>query len=843
MTGRKRLAAKLIALSSVLAVAGGGAYCYTSGAAPWELLTERGAAGKAELKPQGAADSTLDAVASAWADPKAARYADSRATQPARSAERTTARTDEESTPESQTALSTTSRYDRYVAAQTGSASASDRTDTFSPLPMGASEQSTGGDSKAALPANDSAADAHSADLSPLAPTVVRGQNPADAPPATTADTNSTRELPAGGAADAMRLADEPAAAGSTLGAAAARARQAFNEPPAAPGGDRYGATSGVSRGGKDESRTSSPGIQLNPFATQASQTPATAGREPLAANAAAAPTATPVASPTVASQALSPTSGLSGEGVPAAVSDYRQAAARGALAPSSYGGTASGYSTQQPQRLTDGGEPSGGSEIGLLAPMGDSPGGQEGTGKPGERALEGDQNLALVIQKLAPPEIQVGKPAKFLLKVRNTGNQAAAEVVVRDEVPQGTRLVSTSPIAEITGSQLQWRMGTLSIGEERTIELQLMPTAEGEIGSVATVNYSAQASIKTRSTMPQLALNMTAPKQVLVGQEERVKILLNNPGSGDATGVMLFENVPDNVKHAAGPALEFEIGTLRAGETRELELVLKADKPGTVTNTLSARAEGNLQVQQQVEFEVIAPALSVAVAGPERRYLERPATYEVSVENPGTATARDIQLVTKLPKGMKFVRANNMGEYDPSTHAVYWSLAELQEKERGTVELVTMPVESGPQTLEVEGRAQQGLTDQTKQQILVEGLAAIMFEVRDLEDPIEVGKETTYEIRVVNQGTKSATNVQVAVALPHGMQFVSAEGETRNSPQAGGIVFAPLKQLAPKADTVYRVKVQCQQPGDQRVTVEVKTDDLDQPIRREESTRVFGDQ
>jgi uncharacterized repeat protein (TIGR01451 family) len=247
--------------------------------------------------------------------------------------------------------------------------------------------------------------------------------------------------------------------------------------------------------------------------------------------------------------------------------------------------------------------------------------------------------------------------------------------------------------------------------------------------------------------------------------------------------------------------------------------------------------------VQQQVEFEVIAPALAVAVNGPERRYLERPATYEVSVENPGTAPARDVQIITKLPKGLRFVRANNMGEYDAATHAVYWSLAELPEGESGTVELVTMPVETGAQTLEVESRAGQGLVDQTKQQIVIEGLAAIMFEVRDLEDPIEVGGETGYEIRVVNQGTKAATNVRVAVNLPPGMQVVSAEGETQYAVQGSVLAFEPLADLAPKSDTLYRVRVQGVQAGDQRVTVEVNTDDLGQPIRREESTRVFGDE
>jgi uncharacterized repeat protein (TIGR01451 family) len=183
------------------------------------------------------------------------------------------------------------------------------------------------------------------------------------------------------------------------------------------------------------------------------------------------------------------------------------------------------------------------------------------------------------------------------------------------------------------------------------------------------------------------------------------------------------------------------------------------------------------------------------------------------------------------------------MGEYDAASHAVYWSLAELPEGERGTVELVAMPIEAGPQTLEVESRAKQGLTDQAQRQIVIDGLAAIMFEVKDLEDPIEVGGETGYEIRVVNQGTKAATNVQVAINLPPGMKLLSAEGETAHRDQGGAIMFEPLAQLAAKSDTVYRIRAQGTAAGDQRVTVQVNTDDLGQPISREESTVVFGDE
>src|SRR6185295_15020376 len=128
-----------------------------------------------------------------------------------------------------------------------------------------------------------------------------------------------------------------------------------------------------------------------------------------------------------------------------------------------------------------------------------------DGAGKPGEKALEGPQQPTLVIQKFAPGEIQVGKPAKFVVQIRNAGAQSADNVTVRDEIPQGTKLVSTSPNATTEGNHIVWQIGKLSPGEDRNVEMQLMPTAEGEIGSVATVTYSAQASVKTKCTMPQL--------------------------------------------------------------------------------------------------------------------------------------------------------------------------------------------------------------------------------------------------------------------------------------------------------------------------------------------------
>ena len=471
-------------------------------------------------------------------------------------------------------------------------------------------------------------------------------------------------------------------------------------------------------------------------------------------------------------------------------------------------------------------------------APAGD------GAGRPGEQALEGPQSPTLLIEKAAPKEIQVGKQCKFAIRVRNTGKATAYQVRVFDEVPQGTRLVSTSPTAnQGANGQLSWDIGSLSPGEEKILELQLMPTDEGDIGSVATVSFAAESSVRTRCTRPLIEIRSTAGRKVMIGDTHIVNIEIHNPGSGDASGVMLLETIPAGVSHPSGPSLELEIGTLRAGETKKLKLALKAEQAGVIQNRLIVKADANLQASSDVAFEVIAPALKVSVQGPRKRYLERQATYTIVLDNPGTAPAKEIDLVSKLPKGMKFVRANNLGEYNSASHSVHWSLAELPANERGTVEVVMLATQPGEQNLQVQSQAKQGLQDAADYPVNVEGIAAIMFEVVDVNDPIEVGGSTSYEIRVVNQGSKAATNINIVAVLPPGMTATGAAGPTQHQIGQGQVVFAPLARLAPKADTTFRVDVQGVQAGDQRFVVRLTTDENQQPISKEESTRVYADE
>ena len=464
--------------------------------------------------------------------------------------------------------------------------------------------------------------------------------------------------------------------------------------------------------------------------------------------------------------------------------------------------------------------------------------------GRPGEKSAEGPQAPTLVVEKAAPPEIQVGKPAVFEIYVRNNGNTPAHEVAIYDVLPLGTELTSTEPRAD-RGPQgeLVWTLGTLNPGDEAVVRMELLPTTEGEIGSAATVRFAAAASVRTICTKPALVVDVQAPKSAMAGDEVPMRIRVSNPGTGVATGVKLTEVVPAGLEHDGGTELEYEVGDLQPGDVRDLDLVLRAVRPGQFVNLLHAKGDGRLAAETKTPIEITAPALALGVEGPKRRYLDRQATYTISISNPGTAAAQAVELATFLPKGMQFVEADNHGEYDAETHSVRWLLEELPPREQGSVTLTALPIEPGQQMLRIESSAERGVTARKEEAVMVEAAASIVFQVVDSADPIEVGGETTYEIVVANQGSKEATNVQLAVQLPEALKGLDAEGPAKFTLGPRLVQFQPLPQLAPKSEAVFRVRVQCLAAGDHRCHVQLLSDDMKTPVTKEEGTRVYADE
>ncbi len=164
----------------------------------------------------------------------------------------------------------------------------------------------------------------------------------------------------------------------------------------------------------------------------------------------------------------------------------------------------------------------------------------------------------------------------------------------------------------------------------------------------------------------------------MLIGQQLEIELEVSNPGSGAATGVILQEDVPEGLEHPKGRQLDNSLGTLAPGEVRRQVLRLRAVAPGVIQNTIRLAGDDGLTAEHTVSVQVVAPDLQIELSGPSKRFLERQATYQLNVANNGTADATNVEIAVQLDRGFTFVSTDYEGQYDPSRHAVFWSLAQL---------------------------------------------------------------------------------------------------------------------------------------------------------------------
>jgi uncharacterized repeat protein (TIGR01451 family) len=330
----------------------------------------------------------------------------------------------------------------------------------------------------------------------------------------------------------------------------------------------------------------------------------------------------------------------------------------------------------------------------------------------------------SVALETIGPATHGAGRPFTYEIIVRNPGTTPAAEVRVREQLPEDARCLRTEPAAEAHGRRLEWDLGDLEPGAERRLRVEAQADREGKFEDRVTASCSVSQSLATDIQRPRLALTMAAPEQARLGDEVRFQVRVTNNGTGPATHVVVHDHPPAGLRHAQGADVEADLGTLAPGESKAIALRTTAVRGGRLLNEVVASADDGLEA-----------AASAAVE--------------------------------------------------------------------------------------------------------VEGVPALRLEVVDLVDPVEVGGETTYEIRVHNQGTGACSRVQVVAVVPDGMTLRSAEPAGHHV-DGSRVVFDAVPRLLAGADTVFRVRVRAKAVGDWRFKASLNCDQLQRPVRAEESTQVY---
>ena len=121
-----------------------------------------------------------------------------------------------------------------------------------------------------------------------------------------------------------------------------------------------------------------------------------------------------------------------------------------------------------------------------------------------------------------------------------------------------------------------------------------------------------------------------------------------------------------------------------------------------------------------------------------------------------------------------------------------------------------------------------------------VYGIPAVLLEVVDQSDPVMVGNEVIYVIRVLNQGSEALRHVRVVAALEDSQAFLSGSGPSEVTAADSRITVAPLPLLEAKAEAVWRISVKALKAADVRFAVELQADQFARPISETEATRQY---
>ena len=457
-----------------------------------------------------------------------------------------------------------------------------------------------------------------------------------------------------------------------------------------------------------------------------------------------------------------------------------------------------------------------------------------------------GDRSTsAILVRQCSPGEVQVGRESEYVIEVENLSRGDLQNVSINLENMSNMRYVSSVPApVEGPNGHVSWILPELPAKETRTIRLRAVPTGTGTASSCLTASYANMLCASTSVVSPALSLEKeSTPEACTACEDISLTYVVRNSGTGTAPDVVVRDALPAGLRTADGrTAIELKAGDLDAGEQRRFTVTAKADRGGTYASAASASsASGATATSDTTETIVRQPALAFSCDANNRVFVGRNLDYRLTVRNVGQCDAGDTVLKAAIPNGARFVSADGNGKLEGSN--VVWDLETLPAGRAQTVRMNIRPSGIGAAKVRASASAQCVSTVNTECTTEVSGVPAILLEVIDMVDPIEVGQDVTFSVVVTNQGSSQDSNVKVAATLPPSMQFASGSGATAVTGNGQSVTIAPIATLAPGARAEWKIVAKAKSAADARSRWELSSDQFRSAISETESTTLYQQQ
>lgn len=224
-----------------------------------------------------------------------------------------------------------------------------------------------------------------------------------------------------------------------------------------------------------------------------------------------------------------------------------------------------------------------------------------------------------LVASFASSTQATVGDEFMYTVVIANNGpSNEAAGVVLTDILPAGSTFVSATlsqGTFAVADNTLTATLGSLPRGANATVQLTVRLNVAGRATNRATVrgaqadpNFLNNTSTLETPVLPPAAADLAIfagaqPEPARVGRPLTYSIIVSNRGPGDATGVVLTDELDPAVTLVSatasqgtassdGSTVTANFGTLIVGQSVLVTIVVRPTAIGTLTNTASVRAD-----------------------------------------------------------------------------------------------------------------------------------------------------------------------------------------------------------------------------------------------------------
>ncbi len=269
------------------------------------------------------------------------------------------------------------------------------------------------------------------------------------------------------------------------------------------------------------------------------------------------------------------------------------------------------------------------------------------------------------------------------------------------------------------------------------------------------------------------------APALVSVGDTFTYELVL--VAQMDVAEATVVDHLPAGASYVSsepaaavdGNKLTWQLGNLARGETKAIQVQVKAEQEGELANCATVSAIPRVCVSTMVG----KAQLALQKTGPELASIGQNVTYTLTVQNTGNTTAKDVVVTDPVPEGMSSANGQSELRFEVGDLAAGESKTlpvTLRADKRGKICNKAMAVSSNAGMAKAEAEACTTVVQ-----------AGLKIEKKTENTELFINRAAAYDIVVSNSGDVDLTGVVVTDTAAPETVIATAEGATVNEKTA----------------------------------------------------------